>query len=408
MFNIDEIRKDFPMINNNPNMIYLDSSATSFKPQCVIDRVVKYYEEENTNIHRGDYDLSVKVSNEYENVRKTVKEFINADSEKQIVFTNGDTSSLNTIAFGYGLTHLKEGDVILTSLLEHASNILPWFKVAERTKAKIEYMPLQEDGRINFDLLEDFFKNNNVKIVAITHVSNVLGYINDVKRVCEIAHKYNAIVSVDGAQSVPHIKVDVKDLDVDFLSFSSHKMLGPSGVGVLYGKYELLEETEPLMYGGGSNARFEKDQTLILKNAPYKFESGTANIEGVLGLEEAIKYLNKIGMDNIQKHDYELVTYFMNELSKLDNVEIYNKNTDCGIVSFNVKGVFAQDAASYFNKNGFAVRSGNHCAKIIHNVIEVTESIRASLYLYNNKEEIDKFIEVVKQTTLEKCVDSIL
>lgn len=408
MFDINKIKNDFPMFKNNPNLVYLDSSATSFKPQCVIDRISEYYTLENTNIHRGDYDLSHKVSKEYEDVRKTVKEFINANDEKEIVFTNGDTSSLNMIAYGYGEKHLKKGDAILVSLLEHASNILPWFRVCEKTGARIEYIPLLENGKIDFENVEDVFKNNNIKIVAITHVSNVLGYINDVKRLASIAHKYNALICVDGAQSVPHIKVDVKDLDVDFLTFSSHKMLGPSGVGVLYGKYNLLKDTDPLMLGGGSNARFEKDMSLILKDAPHKFESGTFNIEGVLGMEAAIKYLSEIGMDEIEKRDHELVTYFLNELEKLDNIEVYNKDADCGIVSFNVKGIFAQDAASYLNKHNIAVRSGNHCAKVIHNVIEVNDSIRASLYLYNTKEDIDKIVEVLKHTTLENCVDSIL
>ena len=408
MLDVNKIRNDFPMLKNNPDFIYFDSSATSFKPQSVIDKVNNYYCFENTNIHRGDYTLSHKISTEYDDVRKLVAEFINADSEKQIVFTSGDSASLNTIALSYCLNNLKKGDVILTSLLEHASNILPLFKVAQKTGAVIEYIPLNDDGTFNMENYEKCFENSNIKFVSITQVSNVLGYINPIKQICEIAHKHNAIVSVDAAQSVPHIKVDVKDMDCDFLSFSSHKMLGPAGIGVLYGKYELLESIEPLFYGGGSNARFEKDGSIILQKVPERFEAGTPNVEGVLGLGEAIKYLNEVGMENIQKHDHDLAEYFIEKLSKLDNVEIYNPKADLCIISFNVKGIFAQDAASYFNKCGVAVRTGNHCAKILHNVINVNETIRASLYLYNSKEEIDRFIEVVKETTLEKCVDSVL
>ena len=408
MFDINKIRNDFPMIKNNPDLIYLDSSATSFKPECVINRVKHYYEFDNCNIHRGDYDLSARVSKQFDDVRKTVKDFINCKLDSEIVFTSGDSESLNTIAFGYGLKHLTKDDVILTTKLEHASSILPWFKVSEKVGCKIEYIELNEDGTFNLDLYSKAFINKNVKIVCLTHVSNVLGYINPIKEIVEIAHKNGAIVIVDGAQSVPHMKVDVTDLDCDFLTFSSHKMLGPAGVGVLYGKYDLLKQMDPLKYGGGANARFDDKQNLLLSDIPYRFEAGTFNIEGVLGLDEAIKYLNFVGIDNIFNHDNELVKYFIDKLSKLDNVEIYNPNPDLGIVSFNLKGIFAQDAASYFNSQHIAVRTGNHCAKILHNIIKVDETIRASLYLYNTKEEIDRFIDVIKETTLEKCVDAVL
>lgn len=408
MFDVNKIRNDFPMIKNNQNLIYFDSSATSFKPQCVIDEVVNYYSKTNTNIHRGDYDLSFMVSKQYDDTRNTIKEFINAKDSKEIVFTSGDTQSLNTVSYCYGLANLNKDDVVLTSEVEHASNILPWFKVAEKTGSQIKYIDLNSDASFNIDNFIKCFEKYNVKIVSLTYVSNVMGYVYPIKDICKIAHQHGAIVTIDAAQAIPHIKVDVQDLDVDFLSFSSHKMCGPAGIGVLYGKYNLLDQMEPLLYGGGSNARFDNCGNIILKKAPEKFEAGTPNVEGVLGLNAAAKYLMSIGMNNIDEYCRQLSEYFMDKLSKLDNVEIFNKDARSGIVTFNVKGIFAQDAASYFNKQGIAVRSGNHCAKLLLNIIGASETIRASMYFYNTKDEIDKFIEIIKDTTIEKCVDSVL
>ena len=409
MYDIEKIRHDFPMVENGRrrNMVYFDSAATSFKPKQVIDRVSDYYYYENSNIHRGDYEISYQVSSEYESVRKLTAEFINAKSENEIVFTNGASSSLNLVAYGYGQKFLKEGDVILSTEAEHASNILPWFKVAEVTGAKIEYIELNEDGSFNLDNFKKIM-NEKVKVVTMAHVSNVLGYIAPMKEISEIAHQYGAIVVCDGAQSVPHIKTDVQDLGVDFLCFSSHKMLGPSGVGVLYGRYELLDKMDPFMLGGGSNARFDICGNILLKNPPFKFEAGTPCIEGVLGFGAAIEYINEIGIENIQKHDAELHEYFMKRMSELDNVIVYNKAIGTSIVTFNVKDIFAQDVAAYLNSKGIAVRSGSHCAKILLNVIGVSETIRASLYLYNTKEEIDYFIDILKDVTLEKCIGAAL
>ena len=408
MQNIDDIRKDFPMIQNNPDLIYFDSSATSFKPQCVIDSIVNFYSRSNTNIHRGDYDLSFSVSKEYDDTRKTVKEFINAKSEKEIVFTSGSTASLNTVAYGYGLKNLKKGDVILTTQVEHASSILPLFKVAEKTGAEIKYIELNNDASFNIDNYKKCFEMYNVKLVCLTYISNVMGYVYPIKEITTIAHLNNALVSIDGAQAVPHIKIDVLDLDIDFLSFSGHKMCGPSGVGVLYGKYELLEDMDPISMGGGANARFDNCGNITLKSTPEKFEAGTPNIEGVIGLNAAIKYLDSIGMKNIEEYCKELTKYFIDKLSKLDNVEIYNKYSLSGIVTFNIKNIFAQDAAGYFNSKKIAVRTGNHCAKLLFNIIGATETIRASMYFYNTKEEIDRFIDVIKETTIEKCIDTVL
>ena len=402
-----DLRNDFPLLRNNPDLIYFDSAATSLKPQCVIDAVDEFYTSYSSNIHRGDYDVSYQVSKEYEEVRELVRELLNAKSSNEIVFTNGASSSLNLVAYGYGQKFLKKGDIILSTEAEHASNILPWFKVAEITGAKIEYIPLNEDGSFDIDNLKKMM-NENVKVVTLAHVSNVLGYVMPMKEIVEIAHQYGAVVVCDGAQSVPHIKTDVTELDIDFLCFSSHKMLGPSGVGVLYAKYDLLEKMDPFMLGGGSNARFDICGNILLKNPPYKFEAGTPCIEGVLGFGEAVKYLLNVGMDNIAEYDRYLHQYFMSEMKKLENVEVYNTNGDTSIVTFNVKGIFAQDVAGYLNSKGISVRSGNHCAKILLNVIGVSETIRASLYLYNTKEEIDYFISVIKDVTLEKCIGAAI
>ncbi len=407
MFDVREIRKDFPMLidknGKENNVIYFDNAATTFKPQSVIDSVLRYYTEASVNIHRGDYDLSYQVSNEYENARETIATFINAQAN-EIVFTSGASASLNLVAYGWGRKYLKPGDIVLSTEAEHASNILPWFKTVEETKAVLEFIPLTKSGELT---VENFKKvmNEKVKVVTLASITNVLGYIAPIKEIIEIAHEYGAIVVVDGAQSVPHIPTDVKDWDVDFLAFSAHKMVGPTGVGALYGKYELLEQTDPFILGGGSNARFDICGNILLKNPPYKFEAGTPAIEAVLGFESAVKYLMNIGMENIQSYEHTLRTYVIEELKKMDHIELYNPNTDTGIITFNVKGIFAQDAASYINANHIAVRAGNHCAKILMDLLQTSETIRASFYFYNTKEEVDEFLRVVSEITLEKCVE---
>ena len=403
MFDVEKIRNDFPMIRNHPDIIYFDSAATAYKPQAVIDAVMDFYNYRTVNVHRGDYPLSFEASKLYEDTRTVMKKFINARSEKEIVFTYGATSGLNIVAYSYGHENLKEGDVVLTSYLEHASDILPWFKACDKTGAKIEHVPLTEDGHLTVENFEKAM-HAGVKVVALTFVSNVLGYEVPVKEICRIAHSYGAVVAIDGAQAVPHAIVDVQDLDVDFLAFSSHKMCGPSGAGVLYGKYELLEKMDSLLFGGGANARFDKEGNIILKEAPYKFEAGTPNIEGTIGMKAAAEYLMNIGMENIVAYDRELQRYFSEKMQQLDNIDYYNPKADVGLVTFNVKGIFAQDAAAYLAANNIDVRSGNHCAKILWNTIGATETLRASLYLYNTKAEIDRFVEVLKDITLEKCV----
>ncbi|MFV0380552.1 MAG: aminotransferase class V-fold PLP-dependent enzyme [Anaerorhabdus sp.] len=405
MFDIKKVRSNFPMLKNS-NLIYLDNAATTFKPQCVIDEVVNYYSSMSVNVHRGDYDLEYQLSQKYDDVRNRVAKFINADF-KEIVFTKGASDSLNTVAYGYGMKNLKAGDIILSTEAEHASNILPWFKVCEKTGAIIKYIPLTKQGECTVEAFKSVM-SNKVKVVVMANVSNVLGYVQPIAEICKIAHEFGAIVVCDGAQSVPHIPCDVKDWDVDFLAFSAHKLCGPTGVGVLYGRYQLLDDMDPLMMGGGSNARFDMCGNILLKNPPYKFESGTPAIEGVLGMGKAIEFIESVGIDNIYNHEKELKKYAINKLNDLDNIEIYNKESELGIIAFNVKGIFAQDVSSYFNSKNIAVRSGNHCAKILVELLGVSETLRASFYFYNTFEEVDAFINVCKEITIEKCVDLII
>lgn len=406
MFDVKEIRNDFPMISKQDQenkLIYFDNAATTFKPQSVIDAVLNYYTKQSVSVNRGDYDLSYQVSLAYENARKTIAKFINAQP-KEIVFTSGASASLNLVAYGWGKKYLKPNDVVLSTEAEHASNILPWFRTVQETGAVLEYIPLTPDGRLT---IENFKKvmNEKVKVVTFASITNVLGYIAPVKEMVKIAHEYGAIVVVDGAQSVPHTTTDVADLDADFLAFSAHKMVGPTGVGVLYGKYDLLEMMDPYMLGGGSNARFDLCGNILLKKSPYKFEAGTPAIEAVLGFEAAVKYLMNIGMDNIHSYEQSLRKYLIDKLKKFEHIHLYNPETDTGIVTFNVKDIFAQDASSYINANKIAVRAGNHCAKILMDLLETSETIRASLYFYNTFDEIDEFVRVLEGITLEKCVD---
>ena len=359
MFDVYKIRKDFPMLRGlsmqNHPLIYLDSAATSLKPQCVIDAISLYYSDYCANSHRGDYDIAHRVDKEYEEARNTVAKFINADSN-EVVFTSGASMSLNVIANGL-IPFIKEGDEILLSEAEHASNVLPWFHVAEKTGAVVKYIPLNEEGLLTVESLKNTI-TNKTKVVALAHISNVLGHIIDVKELARVTHQYDAYFICDGAQSVPHIKTDVKDLDVDFLVFSAHKMCGPTGLGVLYGKFDLLCKIEPLHMGGGMNTYFDMCGGVGLYLPPTKFEAGTQNIAGVIGFKAAIDYINSIGIENIEMYEKELKKYAISKLKELDNVIIYNENSECGIITFNIKDVFAQDGFALCKnfKRGFKNR----------------------------------------------------
>lgn len=385
-------RDDFPMLSNN--LIYFDNGATTFKPKCVIDSVSDYYSNYCANCHRGDYDISQKVDSLYENTRDIVKDFINASYREEIVFTRGTTDSLNMICFGYMKNILKEGDEVLITKTEHASNVLPWFKLEKDLGIKVKYIPL-EDNLVTIDNVKKSL-TNRTKVISLAQVTNTIGDVRPIKEITKLAHLHGILVVVDGAQSVPHMKTDVIDSDIDFLAFSAHKMLGPTGVGVLYGKKHLLENLEPISYGGGMNSIFESDKTTEYKELPLRLESGTMNIAGVLGFREALLYLEKIGMDNILKYEHELKSYLISRLEEIDNVTVYNKNTDSGIVLFNIDDIFSEDTSQYLNHYHICVRAGNHCAKMVKDEIKIKNTCRISLYLYNTKEEIDCFIEVMK------------
>ena len=384
-------RDDFPMIKDD--LIYLDNGATTFKPKCVLEAMNDYYENYSANAHRGDYSISYKVDVAYENARVKVAKFINAEID-EVVFTSGATESLNVIATGFFGNLLEEGDEIIISDAEHASNVLPWFRLANKVGAVIKYVPLDANLHVTLENIKSVVTPRS-KVISLAGITNVVGDVRPIKEICKFAHQNNMFVVCDGAQSVPHTKTDVKDLDVDFLAFSGHKMCGPTGVGVLYGKKELLESVEPLSLGGGMNESFDSEKEIYLKELPQRLEAGTPNIAGVIGLGAAVDYLDKIGMDTISIYEQKLKKYMMDKLEKIPYIQIVNEEADSGIVAFNVEGIFSQDVAYYLNKYNICVRAGNHCAKILKKAIGVKNTIRVSLYFYNTKEEIDALVELL-------------
>ena len=382
-------REDFPMLNED--IIYLDNGATSLKPKCVIDKMTEYYEKYSANAHRGDYDISFKVDVEYENAREEVKNFINAKSKEEIVFTSGATDSLNMIATGFFGNLLEPGDEILITTSEHASNVMPWFRLCNDLGAVVNFIPLDDSLHVTLDNVRKSI-TPNTKVIALAGITNVVGDIRPIKEITKLAHEHDIFVVVDGAQSVPHIKTDVQDLDIDFLAFSAHKMCGPTGVGVLYGKYDLLKKMIPFEYGGGMNLIYDSN-SLRLAELPYRFEAGTSNLSGIIGFSESINYLNEIGMDNIERHEKYLKKYLIKELEKIPYIKIYNKDTEGSIVLINIDGVLSGDLGLYLNTKGICVRSGKHCAKMGDNT---EDTVRISLYFYNTYEEIDYLIKVLK------------
>ena len=386
-------REDIPMLDNN--LIYFDNGATTLKPKCVIDSVVDYYSNYCANAHRGDYKTSLKVDNMYEGVRTKIKNFINAKDASEIVFTSGATDAINKVVFGYFKYHLNKGDEVLITSAEHASNVLPWFVLQKELGIKVKYIPLNNDHEVEIDAVKKMI-TDKTKVISLAYITNVVGDIRPIREICELAHKNNILVVVDGAQSLSHIKTDVLLDDIDFLVGSAHKMYGPTGIGFLYGKFNLLDKMVPLEYGGGMNAMFTRDGYVELREVPVKFEAGTQNIAGVIGMGAAIDYILGIGLNKILTYEHKLKEYLVSELEKLDNIEIYNKNTVGSIVAFNVKDVFSQDTALYLDKHNICVRAGNHCAKMINNVFNVNNTCRVSLAFYNSKEEIDKLISVLK------------
>ena len=390
-------RDDFNILTKN--IIYLDNGATSLKPRCIADSISNYYNNYSANAHRGDYDLSLEVDNKYEGTRTLVKEFINAKKNKEIIFTSGATDSLNKIIFGYFRNYLKENDEVLITKSEHASNVLPWFELKDEINIKINYIPLT-----NLEVTLDNVKNSitdKTKVISIAHITNVVGDIRPIKEIIKYAHSKNILVIIDGAQSVAHTKIDVQDLDIDFLAFSAHKMLGPTGVGVLYGKEELLNNIKPITFGGGMNASFQFDKTRVYNEIPSLLEAGTLNIAGVIGFGEAINYLNNLGMDKINEYEKDLKKYAIEQLKKVKDIIIYNENSESGIITFNIKDVFSQDLAIYLDKYNICVRAGNHCAKILKDDLGIKNTCRISLYFYNTKEEIDFLVEILNNPNLK-------
>ena len=389
-------RDDFTILKDT-RMVYFDNGATTLKPKCVKEAICKYYTEYTANAHRGDYKNSAIVDSLYEGTREKVRHFINAKETSEIVFTSGTTNGMNMIVSGFFRNYLEKDDEVLITLSEHASNIIPWFILQKEIGIKVKYIPLNEQHEVTIEN----FKNSitdKTKVVSLAYVTNVIGDERPIKEISKIAHDNNIFVVVDAAQGAPHKKIDVQDDDIDFMAFSGHKMYGPTGIGVLYAKFDLLDKIMPMNYGGGMNAMFTKDGYVELREIPTRLEGGTPNIEGVLGLGEAISYLENIGMDKINEYEKNLRKYLINELNKIDFIEVYNKNNDTNIVAFNIKGVFAQDAAIYLDKYNICVRAGNHCAKMLDNVFNVSNTVRISLSFYNIKEEIDLLINVLKNS----------
>lgn len=390
-------RDDFNILKSG--IIYFDNGATTLKPKLLGEAISDYYDNYSSNAHRGDYALSIKASQKYEETRCLVKDLINAKKCEEIAFTSGTTDSINKIVFGYFANVLREGDEVLLTMSEHASNLLPWFELADKLKLKIKYIELDENHEV---LLENVEKaiTDKTKVISIAHISNVVGDVRPIKEINKLAHEKGILVLVDGAQSVPHLKIDVQDLDIDFLTFSAHKMCGPTGVGVLYGKEELLNDIKPIIFGGGMNADFNHDGDRIYKTMPDRLEAGTPNVAGVIGFGYIIKYLMDIGFDNIHRYELELKDYLVKRLKEIKEVTIYNGHSKSGIVTINYDGIFPQDLSIYLDKYNICTRAGNHCAKILKEEIHIKNTCRISLYFYNNKAEIDKLIDVLKNPNI--------
>ena len=386
-------REDFPMLNKD--YIYLDNGATTWKPKSVLAKINDYYTKYTANAHRGDYDLSLTVDMEYEQARDIVRDFIHAKSRQEIIFTSGATESLNMIVDGFFSHIIEPGDEIIISESEHASNVLPWFLLGKTNGAVIKYCPLDENHYVTLSNLKKVI-TKNTKVISLAHITNVIGDLRPIKEICAFAHQNNIFVVVDGAQSVPHIKTDVQDLDCDFLAFSGHKLCGPTGIGVLYGKYELLNTMEPLKLGGGMNESFDNVDEVYLKELPTRLEAGTPNIEGAIGLGSAIEYIESIGLDKIHAHELNLRNYLVSRLKEIEHIQIINEESDSGIIAFDVDDIFAQDVAVYLNKYKVCVRAGNHCAKILKNEVGVKNTVRISIYIYNTKEEMDYVADLLK------------
>jgi cysteine desulfurase/selenocysteine lyase len=397
--NIQDIRSLFPILDqqvNGQNLVYLDSAATSQKPLPVIEALDRYYREYNSNVHRGVHTLGTKATDGYEGAREKVRKFINAQSAEEIIFTRGATTALNTVAASYGRANLQAGDEIVITYMEHHANVIPWQQLAKATGATLKYIPLQEDGTISLEDARETI-TDSAKIVSVMQVSNVLGTINPIKEIAELAHSKGAIMVVDGAQSAPHMKIDVQGLNCDFFAFSAHKMCGPTGVGVLYGKKALLENMEPVEFGG-EMIDFVGLYESTWKELPWKFEAGTPIIAGAIGLGAAIDFLEEIGLENIEAYEHKLADYALERLSEVEGITIYGPKKRAGLVTFNIEDVHPHDVATVLDAEGIAVRAGHHCAQPLMKWLNVSSTARASFYLYNTEEEVDKLVAGIIKT----------
>lgn len=394
---MDKYKKDFPILMSR-DVAYLDSGATSQKPASVLDAINNYYNNHNSNPHRGAYSLSIEATEAYENGREKVAKFINSPSVSQVIFTKNASEALNIVAYSYGLDNLKENDEVVLSIMEHHSNLVPWQYVTKKTGSILKYMYIND----NYELTDEEIENkitDTTKIVGITHVSNVLGTINNVKRIIEVAHKKGAVVVLDVSQSIPHMRIDVQELDADFVAFSGHKMFAPLGIGVLYGKKELLDNMTPFLMGGDM-IEYVYEQETTFAPLPNKFEAGTQNVGGVVGLSAAIDYIEKIGYENIQNHERELVDYAKDKLENLKYVKLYmtkNDKNHSAVISFNIKGVHPHDVASILDSQGVCVRSGNHCAQPLLRFLGIDSTCRASFSIYNTKEDVDRLVAAIEK-----------
>jgi cysteine desulfurase/selenocysteine lyase len=402
-----KIRADFPILKRKINgqpLIYFDNAATSQKPRQVIEAIKNYYKEHNANVHRAVHTLSQEASELYEKAHEEVATFINAKGMEEIVFVRGTTEAINLVAYAWGLRNLKKNDDVVVSLMEHHSNIVPWELLSRINGFNVTYVNVKDDGTLDYEDFENKI-SKKTKIVCMSHVSNVSGVMNDVKRITKVAHEHDALALIDGAQSVPHSRVNVKDLDVDFLAFSGHKMLGPTGIGALYGKEEVLRSMEPFE-GGGEMIRevtFDprrKRCSIAWNELPWKFEAGTPHIAGAVGLAEAVRYLKRIGMENVTTHEKALTKHAMKGMAECKKVKIYgpkDPSLKCGIIPFGVDGLSSHDVALFLDNYGIMVRSGFHCAQPLHEIFKLKSSARASFYIYNTREEIDRFMEVLRE-----------
>jgi len=405
MTDFEKLKKDFPIFSrkiNGKDFIYLDSAATSQRPKQVIDAVTEFYSSYNANVHRGIYRISEEASEKFEAARENVRKFINAKSEQEIIFTRNTTEAINLVMHGWAEKFVNKNDKIVISIMEHHSNFVPWQQLAKKKNAKLEVIDIhsEEHNDKEGELVEEEInkKIKNAKLVAITHVSNVLGTINNVNKICKIAHDAGAVVLIDGAQSIPHMAIDVQSIDCDFFAFSGHKMLGPTGVGVLYGKKQILEQTDPVLYGGDMISEVHVQESKW-NEIPFRFEAGTPSSASVIGLGAAIDYLNKIGMENIRKHEYDTTKYALEKMSAIKGIKIIgNKDPKKrgGVIAFDVKGVHPHDLATILDEHNIAIRSGHHCAMPLHERLGLGASNRASFYLYNNKKDVDLLCSAIE------------